>query len=283
MPTLAVIAAETLAVIEAGCYTSPAGRRVDIRPLVDAARAGTCLYTPRQLRQLAEGDEALASGAPTGRALRIEVTAETTAQACRRLVESEGETPVALNFASARNPGGGFQGNARAQEEDLARASALYACLVTQMAYYDANRGQTSMLYTDHIIYSPAVPFFRDDRLTFLETPFCASVVTAPAPNAGEALKRDPAAGPSIRETLERRARYVLTVAAAKGQRCLVLGAWGCGVFRNDPHQVADIFARALTDPGLAGAFDRATFAIYDRGPGQPTLQAFADRFGVRA
>src|SRR5262249_60941792 len=106
------------------------------------------------------------------------------ADAARRLYEDEGEqNAVALNFASARNPGGGFLGGAKAQEEDLARRSALYACLLTQRPYYDANRAERSLLYTDHIIYSPSVPFFRDRALDLVESPFCASIITAPAPN----------------------------------------------------------------------------------------------------
>ena len=141
------------------------------------------------------------------------------------------------------------------------------------------NRRETSLLYTDHIIYSPNVPFFRDDSLALLGSPFQASLITAPAPNAGEVLKRDPGGRSAIRATLERRARYVLRVAAARERRCLVLGAWGCGVFRNDPVEVADVFAGALADPAFGGAFDRVVFAIYDRTSGQQTLSTFRARF----
>src|SRR5262249_31356994 len=153
----------------------------------------------------------------------------------RRLVEAEGEARVvALNFASAKNPGGGFLSGAKAQEEDLARCSALYTSQITQRAYYDANRAHGSMLYTDHIIYSPDVPFFRDARLELLEAPFLLSIITAPAPNAGEASRHGRGEADKVRRTLEARAGKVLAVAAAHGHTCLVLGAWGCGVFRNE-------------------------------------------------
>ena len=109
---------------------------------------------------------------------------------------------VALNFASAKNPGGGFLGGAKAQEEDLARSSALYACMRDQRAYYDANRHEPSLLYTDHMIYSPDVPFFRDDRLRFLEDPFLLSILTAPAPNAASNERREiPARDISARDS----------------------------------------------------------------------------------
>lgn len=207
------------------------------------------------------------------------MTDETTGQAGRRLVHDEGAARVvALNFASAKNPGGGFLGGAKAQEEDLARCSALYTCQLTQRAYYDKNRRVGSMLYTDHMIYSPDVPFFRDDRLELLDAPFHLSIVTAPAPNAGEASGRGE--GAMVKETLAARAGKVLAVAAAHGHRCLLLGAWGCGVFRNDPHNVAEAFATWLAHEAFQGAFDRVVFAVYDRAKNRPNYSAFVDRFG---
>src|SRR5262249_31953931 len=141
-----------------------------------------------------------------GAAPRIAVTPETTAQAGRRLVNEGAKRVVALNFASAKNPGGGFLGGAKAQEEDLARCSALYATHLTHRDYYDATRAPPPLLYTDHIIYSPDVPFFRDEKLDLLEEPFSLSIITAPAPNAGEVLRREPKAHDRIRACLHDRA-----------------------------------------------------------------------------
>jgi len=207
------------------------------------------------------------------------VTNETTAAAGRRLVASEGLAGVAaLNFASARHPGGGFLGGAKAQEEDLARCSALYACLEPSRTYYDANRRSVSLIYTDHIVWSPGVPFFRDQRLDLLEQPFLLSIITAPAPNAGEEIRREPGARGEIHAALGRRARLVLAAAVRSGHRTLVLGAWGCGVFRNDPDPVAAAFDEALDV--ARGAFDRVVFAVRERGGEGPNLRAFKKRFG---
>lgn len=152
--SLTGVAKETLEIVERGSYTTPSGKTASVRAAVDAAVRGTVLYRPDQLANLAIPPPTAEAPPP-----RIEVTPETTAEAGRRLVEAEGEPRVvALNFASAKNPGGGFLGGAKAQEEDLARCSALYTCQITQRAYYDANRADGSMLYTDHIIYSPDVP-----------------------------------------------------------------------------------------------------------------------------
>ena len=188
--------------------------------------------------------------------------------------------PPALNFASARNPGGGYVRGARAQEEDLARCSTLYQTQLTQRGYYDANRETKSLLYTDHIIYSPSVPFFRDEQYELLDESVPVSVITAPAPNAGEVLRQGQAGEREIEQTLRRRAGMVLAVAEDQEVRHLVLGAWGCGVFRNDPYMVADAFGVWLESPRFAKSFESIVFAIYVRGGESRTLEAFRERFG---
>jgi uncharacterized protein (TIGR02452 family) len=85
---------------------------------------------------------------------------------------------------------------------------------------------------------------------------------------------------PRALATLSRRAAYVLRVAAHHDHRTLVLGAWGCGVFRNDPARVAGVFAELLDAAPYVGAFERVVFAIYDRSASRGTLRAFEERFG---
>jgi uncharacterized protein (TIGR02452 family) len=268
------IAQETVDIVERGEYVAPSGQPVSLRAAVEHAMDGTELYRPGDFGRLVLPESPVGGVRP-----RIEVTSEKTGEACRRLVEGEGVAGVvALNFASAKNPGGGFLGGAKAQEEDLARCSALYACLLTQREYYDANRAEHSPLYTDHIIYSPDVPFFRDEGLTLLERPFCVSLITAPAPNAGSARRNAPDLVHNLRKVLHARAIKVLEVAARHGHRTLVLGAWGCGAFRNDPHDAADAFSGALAS--FPGVFERVVFAVWERGGDGPNLRAFQERFG---
>ncbi|MCP3141462.1 TIGR02452 family protein [Pyxidicoccus xibeiensis] len=267
------VAQETVDIVERGEYVAPSGQSVSIREAVERAMDGTLLFRPGDFRRLMSPESPTGSAPP-----RIEVTSEKTGAASRRLVEQEGVAHVAaLNFASAKNPGGGFLGGAKAQEEDLARCSALYACLLTQRDYYDINRAEQSLLYTDHIIYSPDVPFFRDEDFSLLERPFCVSLITAPAPNAGAAARNTPELLPRVPGVLQARARKVLQVAAHQGHRTLVLGAWGCGAFRNDPGDAAEAFAQALDQ--FPGAFDRVVFAVWERGGDGPNLRAFRERF----
>ncbi|RKG64437.1 TIGR02452 family protein [Corallococcus sp. CA054B] len=269
--SLTRVADETLHILEQGTYVPLSGREVSIRDAVSRAVEGTVLVRP--------GDfEHLTRPAPVP-GFTIEVTPEKTGDAARRLVEQEGEERVlALNFASAVNPGGGFLTGAKAQEEDLARCSALYPCLLKWPEYYDVNRKLRSPLYTDHFIYSPDVPFFRNEHYDLLERPFAVSLLTAPAPNARELPAKDPEVAQKLREVLAARALKVLQVAAHHGHRTIILGAWGCGAFRNNPHDAAEAFARGLST--MAGAFSRVVFAVYERGGKGPNLSTFRERFG---
>jgi uncharacterized protein (TIGR02452 family) len=265
------LAQETRRIVEDGYYVT-GGVRTDIAAEVEAAREGTRLYRPREIQQLLDQP-----GIHGGAAPRLEVTPESTGAAACRLVREGTDDVVALNFASARNAGGGWLGGARAQEEDLAISSALVSTLWTKPEYYDANRRESSLLYTDHLIHSPRVPFIRDEDKNLSSPPVPVSVITSPAPNAGEHLRRHPGDLDGVRRTLQRRSGHVLAAARDRGHRTLVLGAWGCGVFRNNPADVAGCFKAWLTDARFAGAFDRVVFAILDRGGS--TLSAFQQAF----
>ena len=267
------LAARTLSLLEAGGYTTPSGKSVRIAEWQRRTVEDTRLYAPDRLTALRTS----ASG-ERGDPAAVFVTDETTQEAAQRLVTKGVGNLVLLNFASARNPGGGFLSGAKAQEEDLCRCSGLYPALVTQPAYYRANRAQSSLLYTDHMIYSPRVPFFRvRGNGELLEEPFRVSVITAPAPNAGPLLERDPGAGPSIEATFERRWRDVLSIAFQEGHRNVLLGAWGCGAFRNDPDVAAETVARALED--CSHRFERVIFAIPGQGNrSRLNLKAFRAR-----
>jgi uncharacterized protein (TIGR02452 family) len=259
---LRAIAHETIEILERGRYGVPGGE-VRLADDIACSVAGTRLYLP--------GDElppASAGPAPAGP--RIEVTPETTLAAARRL----GGDVACLVFASAKNPGGGFRNGAQAQEESVARASALYACQLAVPEFYQFHRSQNDLRYSDRIIYSPAVPVFRDDDDVLLAQPYRASFLTAAAPNLGAITANQPDAAGSVPAVLHARAARVLQVAAAHRHRRLVLGAWGCGVFGNDPVGVATAFSRLLRSPAR---FDQVVFAVQDRRPGTPVYRTFTD------
>jgi uncharacterized protein (TIGR02452 family) len=264
----AALGQEAVAITTQGHYLAQ-GRRIEIGGDVARAVAGTTSYPPGRRIDVP---------APRHGATRIEVTGEDTLAAARRLTAAGGDV-AALNFASAKNPGGGFLGGARAQEEALCRSSALFACLDGQ-PMYDHHRADPDALYTDWTLHSPAVPVFRDDTGALLDEPFRVAFLTCPAVNAKVTLERDPMRRAAITEAMRARVDRVLAVAAAHGHDTLVLGAWGCGVFRNDPAEIADLFGRAL-EQRFAGQFAHVVFAVLDSTPGRTTHAAFARRFAA--
>ncbi|MEW1587650.1 TIGR02452 family protein [Micromonospora vinacea] len=257
------IARETVAIADSGRYRNGAGDEVAIGEMVRAAVAGTRLHLP--------DEEPAADNAEPGEGT-VEVTNESTLQAARRLAPGA----ACLVFASAKSPGGGFLNGAEAQEESIARSSALYPCLRAAPEFYAYHREQRDLRYSDRVIFSPDVPVFRDDEGSLLDQPYTTSFLTAAAPNLGAILGNQPEHVADVPAVLARRARRVLEVAAAHGQRTLVLGAWGCGVFRNDPATVADTLADALRE---VDRFDHVVFAIRDNLPGTPVYRTFRERF----
>ena len=268
----ATLAKQTLVICEAGYYNPPSGMRVNIAADLDQAKAGTVLYSPEK--------PPVARPVTTARVTRFDVRNETTFQALARLAASGDGHLACLNFASAKNPGGGFLNGSLAQEEALACASGLYPCLLMAPEYYQRNRTNRSALYLDLAVFSPRVPFFRNDSGVLLDKPVLASVITAPAPNAGAITQNEPANLRHVEPTLRRRAELVLRVASAHQVDRLVLGAWGCGVFGNDPRAVAQIFAQLLNPPGeFAAVFAEVVFAVLDRSQDLATYRAFAVQF----
>ncbi|PYC71009.1 TIGR02452 family protein [Streptomyces tateyamensis] len=263
------LATENERIAETGHYLSATGARVEIAAALAAARAGTVSYSPDFVPS------------PTGAFAGVaEVTDEDSMSAARRITESApGPAHLAvLNFASARNPGGGYLRGAKAQEEDLCRSALLYQCLLQAPDYYEAHRASADLHYSHRVIFSPQVPVIRDSRRDLLGEPYAVSFLTSPAPNAGQLELRSPGRAVDLAATLAERARRVLGVAAQHGVRELVLGAWGCGVFRNDPAEVAAAFAAAMSTHGAP--FTRITFAVLDRAAGTPNLAAFQAEFG---
>ncbi|MGW4028657.1 TIGR02452 family protein [Streptomyces sp. NPDC004838] len=273
---LRAMARQTEEIVEKGHYSTLNGRKVIIAPDVSAALERTRLYGP----------ESVPATVGTDRTTSFEVADESSTAAAVRLLAGDPEPVAVLNFASARNPGGGYLNGAQAQEEALCRVSALYRTLLRAPEYYRYHRENRDPFYSDRVIHSPGVPVFRDDRGGLLDTPYTVGFLTSPAPNAGVIARRAPDEAHRVPAALASRAERVLETAAANGYRRLVLGAWGCGVFRNDPATVAGVFRALLTADGrFAGHFGQVVFAVLDRTRTGSTLgafrRAFADRTGA--
>ena len=266
---------QTLEIIEKGAYINDQGVWVHIAREIEYAIHHTESYPP---------DTSPPSYAFGGNETRFYVCNESTLSAAKRLVENGHEVMV-LNFASAKNPGGGFLGGSRAQEESLARSSALYACIVGN-DMYDYHRQLRNPIYSNYAIYSPSVPVFRDHEGTLLDSPYHCAFITSPAVNAGAFSQnkkwhksRKKSRKYSVKDEMYDRIVKVLAIAAEHGHDGLVLGAWGCGVFRNNTEEIAELFYQALSQ-NFRGKFKTVVFAILDWSNKKRFIGPFLDQFG---
>ena len=255
-------------VIELGLYATPTSRQVDIAADIASAVARTTHLPPDHRHTFPR----------TGKcATLVEVTEETSLSAAFRHHE-DGLRTLVLNFASPTVPGGGFLAGERAQEEYHCRSSALFACQVGG-PMYAFHTHQANALRSDAMIYSPDVPVFRGDDHQLLEDPYKVAFLSAAACDARDVAPLDQ---PKIAGAMGARIVKVLAAAQANGHDALVLGAWGCGNFANDPALIADLFRQALQGP-FKGAFRRVTFAIIDASADQRCLNQFRLALAQRA
>ena len=195
------------------------------------------------------------------------------------------EKPVlVLNLANPVNPGGGVRRGAKAQEEDLCRKSSLLVSLESDeaAAYYRYNRALNTYMGSDALIIHPQVEILKDENGDLLPETAVAAVMTCAAPMlryGSESMTRE-----QYEEMMYRRITGMLKTAAFLGYRHLVLGAFGCGAFRNDARIVSDIFYRALKEFDFDGMkendmFRSIDFAVLDHTEDQYNFREFSRNF----
>ena len=168
---------------------------------------------------------------------------------------SEGKTAV-LNFASHKHPGGMFYEGSRAQEEGLCHESFLYNVLREHQPYYDWNNDHKNRaLYVNRGLFNPDIRFVRDNSTIM------SNVITCACPNKGSAQRWANVTDEENLEVLKSRIKFVLDIAADQDVDTLILGAFGCGVFRQDPYEVASIFKEFLSTTHK-GVFKKVIFPI---------------------
>lgn len=180
-----------------------------------------------------------------------------------------------LNFASATTPGGGVKTGASAQEEILCRDSTLYWCLSDERMvgqFYAPHTKHCTPLHNDDIIYTQGVAIIRDEdgKIGHPCDWRLVDVISCAAPN----LRKKPAnrynkeQGPTVQITdeellalHEKRARRIMSVAAEIAYADhIILGAFGCGAFRNNPRIVAQAYKNVI--PEFLDSFRTIEFAV---------------------
>jgi uncharacterized protein (TIGR02452 family) len=266
-----IIAQETLRIIDKGFYKSKDDKEINISQEIKKGINDTKIYSVNELEELRNTIE-LENNFET----RIEVSNEDVVSSIHRLKEEIGGEIMCLNFASAKNAGGGFINGAIAQEEALAISSSLYGSQTITNGYYDLHRSIKSCVYTDTMIYSPNTMFFRDVNGKLLVKPNACNIITSAAVNTGIVKQREPKVIKSLPELMERRIDKLFALALQNKNETLILGAWGCGVFQNDPKLIAELFAKQLNGK-YKNQFKHVEFAIFSRN--EKFIDAFKEVF----
>lgn len=182
---------------------------------------------------------------------------------------------AALNFASYKYPGGGFIKGSIAQEEALCHDSFLYNVLSAKVfePLYEWNRKsihQFNGLYSNFGIYSPDIVFEKYTTFGSVMQDAKCDIITVAAPNLSAYHKGEDA---NYISTMHKRIKFVLDIAKKHNIDTLILGAFGCGVFNNNPTFVATVFKELLNSGNYN--FRQVIFAI----PGGPNYNAFVKIF----
>ena len=211
---------------------------------------------------------------------KVAVIENTTFQCARELRPHFNKIAV-LNFANPHEPGGGVKRGAVAQEECLCRCSDLYNVLAQPYFlkhYYQYQCRNCDFLFSDRLIYSPNITVFKsDDKIPkMLDTPFRADVITCAAPYIkGHINKTDD----ELMIIYKSRIRNILEVAMSKEVNCLILGAFGCGAFHNNPDLMSKAFADLLIRENYSKFFNKVVFAIKRSGDYCQNLCSFEEAF----
>lgn len=220
----------------------------------------------------------------------VAITKSRTFEAAMRLsVENPMKKIAVLNFASAIQPGGGVKNGSSAQEESLCRCSTLYPILNQHylwQKYYNVNRGRRNPVYTDACIYSPNIIICKTDEdfpTRLVSEKWCTvDVVTCSAPNLrwsfrnGDIQHADlSVSDEQLLEIHIKRGRHILTIACANGADIIVLGAFGCGAFANNPRIVASAYQQLVEE--FRNRFFQIEFAIYFREHEAVNYEVFKD------
>ena len=212
-----------------------------------------------------------------GGSTKITVSRDRSYQAAMKLHRANPDAKIAvMNFANAFHAGGGVKSGASAQEECLCRTSTLYPLLyrrTLRVSFYKYHNDLGTPKATDSLIYTEGVIICKTDedlpRRMPKEDWVTVDVITIAAPDLREKsnIHVPLVNGGTFMNDAElfgyhvRRAIHMLTCAAAKGADILVLGAFGCGAFQNNPEVVARAYRTALNE--FPEVFKQIEFAVY--------------------
>ena len=294
-----LIAAKTQQIMDNASFVHPlTNKKIDIKSEMDFSYENAEIYLEKLAFPYLDIDK---HGLRKYPEMELEIKHETTLDCAYRLIEENGDNIniAMLNFSSARNPGGGWNTGANAQEESIARASTLIPTLTKyQNEFYDYHRNKKkTMLYSHALIYSPDIVIMKHGNGVHIDKGagyYKCNVITSPAVNAGCYVNRaketdylmkkyggngnkQEMAWNVVEYVMRERIKRVFELGMKYDNKYLILGAWGCGVFKNDPNMIGRIFAELIRDR-YYNCFGKIVFAILDDKKRKP-IDKFINQF----
>lgn len=177
----------------------------------------------------------------------------------------EFENTAILNFASAVLIGGQPQNGFTTQEEVLNRATTLFPTLNTQDVkknYYDYFKRLGNDIYTDRMIISRNIYIIKDSEIVpnplIKQEYLKVDVITSPAPNLSKIKISDE----EYIKIYTSRIKKIFRLAALYKNTTIIVGAFGCGAFKNNPVLAATCFKKVLFEENYKDYFENVVFAI---------------------
>ncbi|NGX41877.1 MAG: hypothetical protein K940chlam7_00151 [Chlamydiae bacterium] len=199
----------------------------------------------------------------------------------------EGYNPLVLNMACSDYPGGGVEEGASAQEESLFRRSNYHHALnLNENPYLKEQLESKYQISEFGVIYTPNLQVFRGAEAAgypFIQ-PFTVNMIASPAydcrPCGDKPLDKEKYDEEKYVEGMKNKIRIILRCAAYYGHDALVLGAYGCGSFCNNPEEVSTFFQDVFEESEFTGQFKCIGFAILALEKiGKTSLDAFSKQF----
>lgn len=251
---------DTIQIVKNGVYTTENGTQVSL-PDPGAMMANSKMYQAVEKANLPECLQQTV----------IEVWDSDSLLAGKKLID-EGYHPVVLNFANRQIAGGGVLCGAGAQEENMFRRSNLaFSLYQFHSNGIDFDIPQREERYpmdrTTGGAYTPDVTVFRGTEIEgypLLQTPYQLGIVTVAAMNRPE-LKNLYQIADHLVEPIKEKIRTIFRIALNHGHEAIVLGAWGCGAFKNPPQHIAKLFHQVIDEAEFCNRFKKIVFAIMDR------------------
>lgn len=268
-----LVARETIEISQSGVYF------LNGEPIEISTNRDTKYYSSEYLKNMQSIFTDVFRNIKNDKVGSVSVKNESTVKTIFDIGDNDKKIGV-LNFASAYNIGGGFESGAMAQEEALAYCSNLAYIQSEEkegLQYYKENKKLNYPIYTDGML-TGTVTFFRDENFNFVKRPIKSLVITAPAVNVS-ALRNKGDLNVSVPDIMYNRMKYILELFVLNKCTDIILGAFGCGVFGNNPYDIAEIWKKLLYRDGFIKCFNSVIFSVLDNSKEKVNINSFKEKF----